>query len=488
MNEETFSKIIEQLETRIVKLEKANIELKKMFAVQIAKLKNIVTEKDKILYEQADKIAFLLKENKRLVGELRKYSNENTPSGSIPPYLKLAVKREVEEANKEPKEEAKQNPRNNRPEVHDRERDVTLEQCPHCGGARLRKKKIYFRTTLHIRLPSIESILNKIHVYFCLDCGKEVTAKLPDALPYSKFDLTTAIFISVFFTAFNLSEDKISELFRMIFKLDISPGSISNTLARLKEYLKEDYKKLEQEIEKAKFVHRDDTGWRKNGEPNWLSVASTVNAVYFKINKRLNAKNTKKLKLAKNCVQISDAHSVYNNTCKEQQKDWAHLSRLAKKPKHYFKEKKEKQEYEKCVSKIMKLYSQAKKDKLSLGCSKTLQEKYDTKLLEILGEKNSRENRLFGKNALRLKQYILKQQGKWFTFLKYPYVNPTNNRAERDIRHLVLKRKISQQNRSTVHMHSYEMQASLYMTSKARGLEYLQMLQEIITPQLKGEI
>ena len=372
------------------------------------------------------------------------------------------MRREVEEANKEPKPEEKVNPRNNRPEVHDRERDVVLEQCPHCGGTRLRKKKTYYRTTLHIRLPSIESILNKIHVYFCLDCKKEVTAKLPDALPYSKFDLTTAIFISVLFTAFNLSEDKISELFRMIFKLDISPGSISNTLARLKECLKGDYKKLEEEIKKAKFVHRDDTGWRKNGETNWLSVASTANAVYFRINKRLNAKNAKKLKLAKDCVQISDAHSVYNNTCKEQQKDWAHLARLAKKPKHYFKDKKDKRDYEKCVSKIMKLYSQAKKDKLSIGCSKNLQENYDAKLLEILGKKNRRKNRWFGKNALRLKQYILKQQGKWFTFLKYEYVTPTNNRAERDIRHPVIKRKISQQNRSSVHMHSYEMQASLY--------------------------
>ena len=131
----------------------------------------------------------------------------------------------------------------------------------------------------------------------------------------------------------------------------------------------------------------------------------------------------------------------------------------------------------------MKLFSQAKKDKLELGCSKELQEKYDNTLLELLAEKNRRKNKWIGKNALRLKQYILKQQGKWFTFLKYEYVAPTNNKAEREIRHPVIKRKISQQNRSTRHMHSYEMQASLYATSKARGLQYSQALQEIITPQ-----
>ena len=135
----------------------------------------------------------------------------------------------------------------------------------------------------------------------------------------------------------------------------------------------------------------------------------------------------------------------------------------------------------------MKLYSQAKKDKLSLGCSKILQEDYDKKLAEVLGEKNKRKNRLFGKNALRLKQYILKQQGKWFTFLKYEYVAPTNNRAERDIRTPVLKRKISQQNRSTEHMHSYEMQVSLYMTSKQQGIEYPKILNDILTPQITGK-
>lgn len=456
---------------RVEKLEKANVELKKQLA-----------EKD-------DEITFLLKENKRLLGELRKYLNENTPSGSIPPYIKPALIKEVENANKEPKNEAKQNPRNSRPQEHDGERDILLEHCPCCGGTRIRKRaKSYSRTTLHIRFPSLLRMLNKIWTYYCLDCKKEVTPQVPDALPNSKFDLWTAILVSVLFTAFNLSVDKISELFAMIFKLDISPGSISNLLLRLKEYLGDDYKKLEKEIAKAQFVHRDDTSWRKNGMPYWLSVASTANAVYFKISKRLNAKNAKKLKLAKHCVQISDAHSVYNHTCKEQQKDWAHLSRLAKKPMHYFKDKEDKTEYEKHVSEIMKLFSQAKKDKLTLGCSKELQEKYDAILREVLSENNRRKNRWFGKNALRLKQYILKQQGRWFTFLKYAYVNPTNNKAEQDIRHPVLKRKISQQNRSTDHMHSYEMQLSLYMTSKQRHEPYPQTLHNILTPQITGKI
>lgn len=464
MNEEAFYKTIERLEARIVELEKANAEL-------------------------ADEVVFLRKENKRLLGELRKYLNENTPSGSIPPYLKPALRNKVQEAMKSEQEEPKPNPRNSRPKEHDVERDVTLKRCPCCGGTRItKKKKKYFRTTIHIKFPTLERVLNRIWAYYCLDCRKEVVPKLPDALPGSKFDLNTAILISVLFTAFSLSDRKISELFSTIFSLDISPASVSNTLQRLKEYLKEDYKKLEAEIQKALFVHRDETGWRKNGKINWLWVASTAQTVYYKITPKRNAKTARALKLNKNCVTISDALASYNKTCKQQQKCWAHLARLAKNPKHYFKTKKEKKDYETLVKKLMQLFSQAKKDKLELGCFKELRQKYNAELLDLLGEKNRRQNRWFGKNAQTLKQYILKRKTHWFTFLEYAYVDPTNNRAERDIRPQVLKRKISQQNRSTKHMQSYAMQASLYMTSKYRHQQYTQVLHDALTNQLTGEI
>ncbi len=307
-------------------------------------------------------------------------------------------------------------------------------------------------------------------------------------MPGSKFDLNTAILISVLFTGFNMSDRKISELFSTIFSLDISPATVSNTLQRLKDYLKEDYKNLEEEIQKALFVHRDETGWQKNGKLNWLWVASTAQTVYFQITEKRNSETACSLKTNKDCVTISDALAAYNKTSKKQQKCWEHLSRLAKKPKHYFKTKKEKRDYETLVEKIMQPFSQAKKDKREIGCSKELRQKYDTEILTLLGEKNRRQNRWFGKNTLRLKKYILKQQGKWFTFLEYPYVDPTNNRAERDLRHEVLKRKISQQNRSTKHMQSYAMQASLYMTSKHRNQQYYQILHDSLTTQLTGKI
>jgi len=78
----------------------------------------------------------------------------------------------------------------------------------------------------------------------------------------------------------------------------------------------------------------------------------------------------------------------------------------------------------------------------------------------------------------------MKFEDEWFTFLKYEEVEPTNNLAERSLRPVVLKRKISQQSRSWESQRSYAMQASLYMTSKLRNQNYLEVLRNVVEEKL----
>ncbi len=68
----------------------------------------------------------------------------------------------------------------------------------------------------------------------------------------------------------------------------------------------------------------------------------------------------------------------------------------------------------------------------------------------------------------------------WFTFLQYADVEPTNNRAERSLRPMVIKQRISQQSRGMDNMDSYAMQMSLYLTSKLQGQNYIENLSNIL--------
>jgi len=89
-----------------------------------------------------------------------------------------------------------------------------------------------------------------------------------------------------------------------------------------------------------------------------------------------------------------------------------------------------------------------------------------------------------GKNADKLMNYIMKFEDEWFTFLKYEEVEPTNNLAERSLRHIVIKRKISQQSRSERCKESYAMQVSLYKSAQQRGENYIELLHNVLERQL----
>ncbi len=443
------------------------------------------------LYEKSQQ---LLKENKelkqelkeyqkeleKLLKQLRKYDNENTPSGSLPPFMKSSVEIRRYEFKEEKDEIKKSNIRNERPEKIHRKEKLKLECCPHCGSKRLkRKKRVNHRTVIKIKLPAVENVQYAIPEYYCGECKKEVRSKVPDALPNSKFDLLTVIIMSVLSVGANLSVDEISNLFKTIFGISISPASVSNNLAKLKNYLGNEYEKIESEIKKSKVTFRDETGWRKNGVTNWLWVATTIRAAYYRIEKTRQHANAKKLPYNADGVSTSDGYKAYNEISKRMQRCWAHLCRIGDKPEHYFYSEDEMQDYWQFVEDLKLLFHNAKEDKKNRGVSIQLREEYENRLMALM-----KTVKHLGKNADKAMNYIMSYWGEWFTFLEIAEAEPTNNRAERALRHAVLKRRISQQHRSLAGEKSYAMQLSLYMTARLKNENYIENLRNAVESKL----
>jgi len=63
-------------------------------------------------------------------------------------------------------------------------------------------------------------------------------------------------------------------------------------------------------------------------------------------------------------------------------------------------------------------------------------------------------------------------------------VEPINNEAESAFRAHCHEMMISQQSRSELHKESYAMQASLYMTSKLRGQNYIDVPRNVVEGRL----
>jgi len=173
-------------------------------------------------------------------------------------------------------------------------------------------------------------------------------------------------------------------------------------------------------------------------------------------------------------TDIVDGYAGHNGLS-DIQRDWSHSLRRAKKPIHDFVKDENYDDYKSFVKRLSILFYDAKIAKKARGVSKALRDKYNGKLWKLLQTSQTK-----GRNFTRLTNYIMKFDGQRFTFLEYKDVNPTSDLEERSLRHMVVKRKVSQQTRGEDSMDSYAMQVSLYMTSKIRGEDYMENLSNII--------
>ena len=453
---------------------KENTELKK----ENARLSSITEKLQKAVKELASEV-------KRLNNELRKYVNENTPSGSVPPYLKK-LEDTVNRYSKDDtgKESPKNNVRNARQKQIDRKEHHSIQNpiCPDpcCKGhARRRGEATRKRIVIHLQLPTAETVEHESDIYRCEKCGKVFSAPVPDAFPKAEFDILTTVFISYMSIRAKMSVGDIKDMLKL-FGISVSGGSITNSMKRLKEYLGPYYSELEEKVKSASSRYKDETSHRHNGKNFWTWVIATKDWVYYTIEKRRSYDVVKRLE-SMNGVDTVDGYAGYNKLQCERQRCWAHLLRRAKKPIYQFGEEESYDNYNRFVKKLLSMYHNAKIDKKNGGSSSKLRRRYDGKLWKLMQTAPTE-----GRNITRLTNYIMRFNNDWFTFLQYEDVEPTNNRAERALRPMVIKRRISQQSRGIDNMDSYAMQMSLYMTSISQGQNYVENLSNILKSEVSS--
>lgn len=418
--------------------------------------------------------ALLKKQLAEVISELRKYKNENTPTSAVPYY-------EKENTNKRHKRSGQNEGHlgisRRKPERIDREEKLTLEASPCCDApVREMKAKPKERVVTHLLPPKTENVRYLKPRYVCTCCGKEVQPEVPNTLPNARMDISFIILLSVLSTGMCMPFGKIRRLLNFLWGLDISEATISNNLAKLSDFLGEDYEKLKKGIKTELARYDDETGWRILGKGSWLWVFISEKVALYTIESSRGNKVVRKI-LGKKAegVDITDGLKSYERLQTRKQKCWAHLPRRFKQAIFFpFKNNRERRDFRKLKNSLSLIFKRAKENKVKFGASVKLKEKYDKKLDRILSKGYK------GKNTEKILVTVRNQRDELFTFLEFEKVDPTNNRAEQALKAPIVKRKISYQNRSLKHARNYTMQLSIMKTAELRGQNYAEVLQNII--------
>jgi len=293
-------------------------------------------------------------------------------------------------------------------------------------------------------LPKIEPIVDqyRLHRLTCPDCGTTTCATLPAGVPTGHFRPYTQAVLALLAGAYRLSKRQIQQLTGDLFGLSISTGMISKLERQSAAALAEPYRELAASVREAEAVNIDETGWREDRRKAWLWVTVTAAATVFTIAARRSGAVARALLGDKeDRVVGSDRYSAYNWLWAFwRQPCWAHLRRDFQAMIDRGGEAKAiGQRLMRLSDRQFGLWHQARDGTLALDAMREqvlrLQPAWRRALEAGLSCACAR-------TAGTCAEVLQLEEGLW-NFVWFAGVEPTNNAAERALRHAVIWRRTS---------------------------------------------
>lgn len=317
--------------------------------------------------------------------------------------------------------------------------------CPDCQGE-LTNKKVVERFLEDIILPDEKKHLKTVEKHliesgWCGNCQKQKSAQ---PINGSKVFLgENAKIMTVYLSVvMRMSYEQIRNIFRDIWHLKVSDGEIENILEEQGNRLTPAYETIAKAL-LEQTTHQDETGWKtvKNapGNYSWIHTGAETTDTLFLFGKSRGGGNAKKRYGESAQVCVTDDYPGYDFIPEEKhQLCWAHPYRkLRDLAQSQTLSEKAKENCQKTFEDFGKLYRDLDHFPGTFEERRSKKEEYLKRFREIATiHENDPAKLRISKKTLR------HNEKKYFVFLEVKGVKMDNNKAERRLRHIVLKRKI----------------------------------------------
>lgn len=162
----------------------------------------------------------------------------------------------------------------------------------------------------------------------CPACQRAILAEL-SAGDGAGFGPRADAHIAMLAGVFRLSREQVRQTLVEVFGIPASTGSVDSAIMRMSAVLADPWAELREAIRKAKAVHADETTWRLRGAQQWLWVAASALVACFRIDPARSQAAAKEL-LGEEFggFVISDRYAGYHFLdVLQQQLCWCHVIR-----------------------------------------------------------------------------------------------------------------------------------------------------------------
>lgn len=362
--------------------------------------------------------------------------------------------------------------------------NVYPQKCDKCGNA---LKKIYEHKFDEHIVEEIEikkkTICYRCHYGYCPRCKRVVRLKKKDKvliMPYQRIG-PKARAIGGYLRYLGVPYEKVERIFKDIFDFSITHPSLFRFNAEQAENGRPLYEMIKEKVQKAPWLNADETGWRVKGENWWLWIFTNKDTVLYHIDRHRSQAVVKKI-LGKKYQGIlgSDFYSAYNGIATlAKQRCSGHLLNEIKEvqAKNKFALDSNEgifcQRLKEVLKHTIEVWNDYHKGHKTLQDLKSEKELAISEIVELLLLPSEH------KDIERLRKRLIRHQQELFTFLDNPLIEPTNNRAERQLRPNVIMRKIIFGNQSDKGAEAHQIIMTIIQTGLLNGIKPLDIFRAL---------
>jgi len=314
------------------------------------------------------------------------------------------------------------------------------DYCTSCG-AELTSDAILKETRQVIDIPPIKPIVTEHRIFSrTCACGVCTVGEFPQSVNGKvSYGPTVEALCGYLSVRQYVSINRIEEIFRDVFGIQISQGTIVNRINTLANKCTDTYELIRSKVEQSKCVGVDETGCKVNKAKMWGWAWQTPSLTYIAVsdNRGYETININFPKGLPNAVLVHDCWSAHFKTaCKIHQLCLEHIRRELK----YFTENGDAP----WAKSFTKFILGAQKLKKSILANPTKSFRIEIAQTKDELEKLLKEtHQITVKGELTLANRLLKHKNYILPFLDYRFVPPDNNGSERAMRNYKVKLKVS---------------------------------------------
>jgi transposase len=367
----------------------------------------------------------------------------------------------------------------------DRHHECVPVECAHCAAPLEGSDPT---PLLHqvFHLPEVKPFVEQyaLHELGCGVCGAATRAKLPPGVPTRSFGPSVVATIAVLMGAYRMSKRAVQVLLADLFGLSISLGAIIGSQKVASDALAAPVDEARRYVAEAAVKHADETGWRDGTGLVWLWAAITPLVTIFMVQAHRSTVAAQALLGKAKGVLISDRYGAYHWwPVWDRQICWAHLIRdftaiaerggASKRIGDALLEE---------SKQLFLWWNRVRDGTLSRDSFRKYVSPLRKRVDSLIAEGSSVAHLKTSRTCTRIRRigcclwYFVDQEG----------VEPTNNRAERAVRHGVLWRKASLGTKSAAGSEFVGRVLTAHATLRQQGRNVLAFVRSACEAQLHG--